>query len=99
MHTRASAFRMQLSTWTGWLLSFLSACASGAGVTHINAGTPQEPLQLSCWHGGGTSPNVSGSMEMANELGGSLAQPPAQRPGQICRFPRKVLGRANRCSK
>lgn len=42
MHTRASAFRMQLSTWTGWLLSFLSACASGAEVMHVSVGTPQE---------------------------------------------------------
>lgn len=32
MHTRDSAFRMQLSTWTGWLLSFLSACDSVAKI-------------------------------------------------------------------
>lgn len=38
MHTRASAFRMQLSTWTGWLPSFLSACASAAKGTHISTG-------------------------------------------------------------
>lgn len=38
MHTRVSAFRMQLSTWTGWLLSFLSACDSEAKIIHVRVG-------------------------------------------------------------
>lgn len=38
MHTRDSAFRMQLSTWTGWLLSFLSACDSEAKRIHVRVG-------------------------------------------------------------
>lgn len=53
MHTRASAFRMQLSTWTGWLLSFLSACASGAKGTRVSTGHLGAP-QLCYWHGVGS---------------------------------------------
>lgn len=59
MHTRASAFRMQLSTWTGWLLSFLSACASGTKVTRVSVETPQETPQLSHHHWSGASQNES----------------------------------------
>lgn len=42
MHTRDSAFRMQLSTWTGWLLSFLSACDSEAKRIHVRVGQTRD---------------------------------------------------------
>lgn len=68
MHTRASAFRMQLSTWTGWLLSFLSACVSGTQVTHVSAERLRRyhssPAGIGGWKWGGgrsASQNESGS--------------------------------------
>lgn len=45
MHTRVSALRMQLSTWTGWLLSFLSACDSEAKRIHVRVGHTRDTVR------------------------------------------------------
>lgn len=65
MHTRDSAFRMQLSTWTGWLLSFLSACDSEAKRIHVRVGQTRDTARDRWGRGQSVLSNVCESMELS----------------------------------